>query len=240
MADWSKMRATWKSERDKHVKKGAVSGVSIGDAIEAVLKGQSKGYQSMLNAVADLEKAIVKYKAKIEKTTPALTKWMDKHLGDAVKETKTAISLDLDSLKWTVDNLLAASDINILVILPDDGLLVNIDRLMTNKTNPMTWAQAVKTVQMFAAIENCGALLAKRATTLKAMKWHAKLPGHDADYKTLTEFADTAIDDVKKVIMWSKSADIGEWAQHLKVMKSKSTALDMLSYAQRAMKHLMA
>ncbi len=199
MTDWSRMRVSWKSERDKHVKKGAVSGVSIGDAIEAVVKGQSKGYQSLLNAVADLEKAITKYKAKMEKTAPDLTKWMDKTLGAAAKETKTAVALDLDSLKWTIDNLLAGSLVNILTILPDDGKLVNVNRLMSDRKNPMSWAEAVKATNTFYVIETYGALLAKRAMTLKTMKWHERLPGHDADYQELTDFADIVIDDVKEV-----------------------------------------
>lgn len=240
MADWAKMRDLWKNERDKHVKKGAVSGVSIGDAIDAVNKARSKGYTSINNALDGLEKDVGKYKAKLAKTAPDLIKWMDKTLAGAVKETRSEVALDLDSLKWMIDNMLAGSLLNILTILPDDGKIRNVLKVMNSKDNPVDWKDAVKAVNMFYVIENYGVLLAQRAKTMKETKWAARLSGHDADYQALIDFADIVLDDVKHTVQWSKATSLEEWANKLKEMKGKQTALDHLPLAQKAMKHLMA
>lgn len=237
MAEWSKMRAIWTAERDKHVKKGAVSGVSIGDAIEAVVKARSKGYSTLNTALDGLDKAVAKYKAKIAKEKPDLGKWMDKNLGGAVKETRSAVALDLDSMKWIETNMLTGSLLNIMAILPDEGLFSKAMAL-TQGPKAISWEAAVKAVGMFDIVEKYGLLLAKRAKTMKDTKWAAQLEGYDGAYKALIEFADIVVDDVKVTILWSQSKSSDEWGQNFKKMKSKQTAVDHMPLANRAMKQL--
>lgn len=238
MTDFAKLHSAWKTERDKHVKKGAVSGVSIGDAIDDVTKAMGKGYTATLTAIAALEKAVAKYTAKLGKDQPKLVKWMEANILAEAKDLKAKVSLDVDSLKWVTNNLLAGSDINILTILPDEGMLSNANAVM--EKDKVTFAAALKKVGMFEGVEAGGAMLAKRAMTLKNMKWNAPLTKHAAHYATLGEFADTALDDVKKVIIWSKSDTIGAFADMMKVMRQKKTAVEMLAPAQKAMKALLA
>gem|GEM_PF-4606585 len=51
MDAWKDKRKAWTTIRDKHkIKKGAVSGVSLGDAIDKVYAAVCKGYRPLLRA----------------------------------------------------------------------------------------------------------------------------------------------------------------------------------------------
>ena len=239
MTDWAGLRKKWTDARDKAgVKKGSVSGVSLGDAIDKVAK--AKGYTSLTNALGALKDDIAKYKGKIQKANPDLCKWIDKNIGDEVKDLNTKALLDIDSLRWMVNNMMAPSDLNIMTILPDEGKIQNAVRLMKDKDKPLTFAEAVKQVNMFYVVEKYGALLVKRAKTMKETPWHAKMTGHDSDYAALIDFANIVLDDVKEVLIWSKATDLGEWGDGMKKLKTKQTAVDHLPSAQKAMKNLLA
>ncbi|MEO8243969.1 MAG: hypothetical protein ABI832_16825 [bacterium] len=241
MTDWSGLRKKWSDTRDKAgVKKGSVSGVSLGDAIDKVGKAQTKGYNSMVKALEALKDDAAKYKSKVLKTHPDLGKWIDRNIADEVKDLHGKVLLDMNSLKWMIDNMMAGSDLNIMVILPDEGMIQNAMRLMADKTKPMSFAEAVKAVNMFYVVETYGALLAKRAMTMKSTKWQAKLTGHDAEYAALVDFADIVIDDVKEVALWSKAKSLGEWGDAMKKLKNKQTAVDHLPRANKAVKGLLA
>lgn len=239
MTDWAGLRKKWADARDKAgVKKGSVSGVSLGDAIEKV--GKAKGYTSTMNALDALKNDMTKYKGKIQKTHPDLCKWIDKQVGDEVKDMAAKVQLDIDSLRWMVVNMMAASDLNIMTILPDEGIIQNALKLMNDKANPLDFADAIKAVNMFYVVQTYGLLMVKRAATMKGTKWQAMLSGHDADYSELAAFADVVTDDVKQVLIWSKTTSLEEWAQQMKKMRTKRTSVDMLPNAQKAVKSLLA
>ncbi len=239
MADWSGLRKKWADARDKAgVKKGSVSGVSLGDAIDKVAK--AKGYTSLTNALNALKDDVAKYKGKIQKTHPDLCKWIDKNIGDEIKDLNSKALLDIDSLHWMVNNLMAPSDLNILTILPDDGKIQNAMALMKSKDKPLTFAEAIKAMDMFHVVEKYSVLLVKRAKTMKETAWHAKLTGHDGDYAALVNFANIVLDDVKEVLIWSKATSLAEWGEGMKKLKSKQTAINELPLAQKATKNLLA
>ena len=150
------------------------------------------------------------------------------------------VQLDIDSLKWIVGNMMAPSDINIMTILPDTGLIQNASALMTRKDNPLSFADAIKQMQMFSVVQSVGPLMAKRIATMKAVKWHAKLAGHDADYAELDRFANTVAGDLKLVLVWSKSTSLAEWGDCLKEFRSRDTSVNALPHAQKAVKSLLS
>jgi hypothetical protein len=238
MTDWVALRRKWADARDKAgVKKGAVSGISMGDAIEKI--GKAKGYVSQTAYLNALKDDITKYKSKIQKSNPELCKWIDKNLADEVKDYSARVAMDIESLKWMVKNLMAPSDANILTILPDEGMLQNAVTLMRRKDDPLSFADAIKQVRMFAGVEKDGAVIKMRAKTMKEMSWLAKLSGHDADYAELKTFADIVASDVKEVRLWSKTDNLSDWADCLKRMKMKQTSVEALPHAQKAVKALL-
>lgn len=239
MTDWTALRKKWADARDKAgVKKGSVSGVSLGDAIEKVGKG--KGYTSTLNALNALKADLAKYKGKIQKTHPDLSKWIDKTIADEAQDMANKVQLDIDSLRWIVLNMMAPSDVNIMTILPDTGLIQNVSRLMTQKDNPLGFAEAVQATGMFSTVPSVGPLMAKRIATMKAIKWQARLAGHDANYTELQDFANLVAQDLKDVLIWSKTTSLEAWGDCQQGMRTRRTSVDGLPYAQKAMKALLA
>lgn len=239
MADWSSLRKKWTEARDKAgVKKGQVSGVSMGDAIDAVAK--PKGYTSQSNALKSLLADTAKYRSKLQKTHPDLCKWIEKNIEAEAKDLANRVKLDIDSLRWIVMNMMAPSDLNIMTILPDSGLIQNVNRLMQDAKNPKTFAEAVKAVNMFHVVETYGPLMVKRVKTMKEIKWQAKLSGHDADYAELIAFADVVLDDIRDVLLWSTVTTMAEWGEMMKKLQTRDTSVNALPRAQKAMKHLLA
>src|SRR5262245_12541723 len=69
MEQWKGMRATWTTARNSHkVGQGAVKGVNLGEAIDAIAKATPKGLLAVNAAAEALLKSIEKYKASIKKT----------------------------------------------------------------------------------------------------------------------------------------------------------------------------
>lgn len=239
MTDWSGLRKKWTEARDKAgVKKGSVSGVSLGDAIDKVAKAQAKGYTSLAKAAKDMEEAADKYKAKIAKANPATAKWIADHISKEASALSKGVALDIGNLKWIIANLVNSGEVSGEWIFPDEGKLQNVMALM--KTDPaLTFAEATKRLNMFYAVEKFGPLVAKRAIDMKALTWHAKLPGHDADYTDLGEFADAVLSDVKLVLQWSKAASLDEFGTFGRTLRSKRTVRDLRLYAQKSIKALL-
>ena len=233
------MRKTWSDARDKHgLKKGAVSGVSVGDAIDKLDKAQAKGYASTLSAAATLEGVLDKYRGKIAKTNPDFAGWMDKNIKKDLKALMDGVKLDIASVNWINVNVLRETVVTVGNMFPDSGMLVNARKLMAD-TPPKTFPEARKILDIFIAVEKIAALVAKRATTMKTMKWQHPLPGHAAHYAVFGKYADAVVDDVKFVIQWSKAPDMDTHLDFMGKARSRVTYLDFHSEAQSAVKSLL-
>jgi hypothetical protein len=240
MADWSKMRKKWTDNRDAHgVKKGAVSGVSVGDAIDKVMKTESKGYNPLYAACTALDSALTKYKAKIAKTHPDFVKWIDKNIQDDLDDLAADVFRDIhENLKWVTDDIAREQVYSIQALIPDCTMLPNVEKLLTAKP-PKTWDEAVAEVSMFTKTFKAAPEVATRATKLKTLKWYHVLPGHDGDYKMLTGFADILLADVKYCLLWSKVTNRSGFQQFQRDMNQRDNAITMSAKLAAAIKSLL-
>ena len=76
--DWNGLRKKWVKARDAakpKVSMGAVKGVSVGDAIDAVYKAAHKDYGTAQAAVRKLLSDLATYKTAIKPKNPNLVTW---------------------------------------------------------------------------------------------------------------------------------------------------------------------
>lgn len=134
--NWSKTREEWRKARDSHgIKKGAVSGVSIGDAIEKVAKAEAKGYATLLSAAEALKAALEKYQVGLKKAknVKVFSDWIDKNI---LKDTNKLIAdakADLATALAVLDKVRKSPALN--SILPAMTLVTDVDELMKKDPN---------------------------------------------------------------------------------------------------------
>lgn len=101
LKDWKNLRKEWAKVRDKAtpaVKKGAVRGVSIGDAIDGVAKGSEKSYMALYTAVRDLRKDIKSYKDGMKAKHKDLIAWLEKNVDKPAEQIETGCQNDVSLL----------------------------------------------------------------------------------------------------------------------------------------------
>lgn len=102
MHDWSTMRKTWTSTRDGakyKVPKGAVSGVSIGDAIDKVAAMQKKGgLKPLIAELTKLDGKLKTYKAAITKKHKPFADWIGQNIEKWVADDKQACQSEINHL----------------------------------------------------------------------------------------------------------------------------------------------
>ena len=262
MTDWTKMRKTWTDARDKaKVKKGAVSGVSIGDAIEAVVKAEAKGYNAVFKATEALAVAFGKYKAKLAKSNPDLIKVIDNTFLKEIKEYQGQVRADIGNVTWIRDMAMGDTIMSPYGLNPDSGNLKQVDALIeASKPKPkkakageqeqdedeeqedpsvLTWKQAADQSKLFTVTNASLPRVGKRALDMSKLVWNAKLTGHDADYAAFKDWAGAAIEDVKYCAKWSKVDTHMEFLNMLRAWGERETAYSYDAKAQKAIATLL-
>ena len=238
MTDFSKMRKVWQNARDKAgIKKGVVSGLSVGDAIDKVAKAQTQGYASLFKAAQELDKSLSKYKSKVAKSNPGFVKWIDKEIGKDTANLLKAVKVDMADVKWILNYILKDGFIVGGGLWPDEGNFSNCMQL-TKDENPKTWAEAMEVTGMFVPLSKIGPIILKRANNVKGMKWPAKLTGLNAHYAAFDEMANLMTSDVKLAEKWSNVQSPEDWLKYQKAVKSRKTLADSLPDARKAIKSL--
>jgi hypothetical protein len=225
--DWSKARDEWRKARDNHgIKKGAVSGVSIGDTIEKVVKAEGKGYAALLSAAEALKTALEKYQAGLKKakTGKDFSDWIDKNI---LKDTDALITVAKADLATALALHAKARDtVTLHSIFPDLMMVSRADALM--KTDPsLTWpAAAAKTHEYALAVACCKDV----ATTAKAFRKvtfrHPLTTDHAA---RLTTFGKDLESDVKQALAWITSKSREEFFAAHQAARGESWASERQS-----------
>jgi hypothetical protein len=102
LEDWKKLRQQWVKARDSakpKVEKGAVKGVSVGDAIDNVTKASLKGHLPLAKAIQDLQKDLDKYKAGIKSKNKDLVDWLEKNVEKPADDLMSDLSDDVANLE---------------------------------------------------------------------------------------------------------------------------------------------
>src|SRR5262249_57585332 len=95
-------RAKWTAARDQaKVAKGAVSGVSLGDAIDLIVKATPTGLTAVRAAIVKLLAKTKTYKAGIKKKSPDLVTWIEANLEKPARKLDVACAETIDVLKDT-------------------------------------------------------------------------------------------------------------------------------------------
>jgi hypothetical protein len=200
---WGKKRDEWRKARDNHgVKKGAVSGVSIGDAIEKVVKAEGKGYAALLSAAETLKIALEKYQAGLKKakTGKEFSDWIDKNIlketdaliADAKADLATALALEAK----------ARDTVTLHSIFPDLKLVNKAEAQM--KADPsLTWPAAAAKTQEYALAVNCCKDVATTAKAFRQVTFRHSLTNDHA--ARLTAFGKALETDIKHALAWITS-----------------------------------
>lgn len=204
---WSKTREDWRKARDSHgIKKGAVSGVSIGDAIDKVAKAEQKGYAALLTAAEGLKTALEKYQAGLKKakTGAAFSDWIDKNI---LRDTKALIA-DAQADKSAAIALQnkARNTVELGAIFPDLKILKRVEAKL--KTDPtLSWSAAAAGTGEYKLAVNCCKDVATTAKAFRQITFrHALANDHAA---RLNAFGKQLEADIKEALNWigAKSAD---------------------------------
>jgi hypothetical protein len=258
VTDWTKMRKTWTDARDKaKVKKGAVSGVSIGDAIDAVVKAEAKGYNAAHKASEALAAALGKYKTKLAKTNPDLVKWIDATLLKQIKDYQGQVALDLGHISWIKQYPLGDTIMSSYGLNPDSAGYRSTEDILEAANKPkakkaeeeedeaeaeeaqaMTWAQAAEQAKLFHVTNASLPRVGKRALDMSKLVWNAKLPGHDDDYAAIKKWAEALIEDVKYCAKWAKVDNGREFLMMLKGWGQRDTAYSLDAQLKKALASL--
>jgi hypothetical protein len=184
---WKKKRDEWTTARAKTpVKKGAVSGVNLGESIDKVYAASKKGYLPLLAAIAGLEKSVATYRTKGGKAVAPVSGWLG------------SLSKDLAALKAA-----AEADALLLKLLgpqltkfhrtcypgvPDTGMVPATKKLMDeDKTGKLTWLGAAKQTKLYDRLPYFLRDWSTVITNLRTkVHFQVELPGKKADYDLLT------------------------------------------------------
>jgi hypothetical protein len=108
LENWKNLRKEWVKARDKAkpaVTKGAVKGVSIGDAIDGVAKASEKSYLALDKEVKSLRKGIKTYKDGMKAKHKDLIAWLEKNVEKPAEEIAAGIINDvgiMESIRQTM------------------------------------------------------------------------------------------------------------------------------------------
>lgn len=189
LEDWKKYRsAVWTKARDtEKVPKGAVSGVSMGDSIDAVAKAIPKGLSAIREALSKLESQTKKYKAGIGKKHPKLVKWIEGNLEVEITTLDAACKATIQILKKAPKDLEQILD-KYKATIPDiERFMAANEKAKKNKTD---WLSAVKgDLALFATAAKICEIGAKTAAAA-ATEIKVEVPGKPSSVASYRDIAD--------------------------------------------------
>jgi hypothetical protein len=233
---WGKKRDEWRKARDGHkIKKGAVSGVSIGDAIDKVTKAEEKGYASVIEAATALKKALDKYQTGLKKAAPTkdFSVWIDTNI---MKDVDTLIANAKADLKAVTDlKDLASKSPDLKGLLPDLAIVQSADALMKKDTT-LSWPDATAKLNDAVLVMNIAKHLAPVAKAFKGITFRHELDG--SHKKTLNDFGKQLEEDIVFAVTWVRSKTRENFIDTLGPAKSRTWAHQDLPDVTKAFKVL--
>jgi hypothetical protein len=198
--NWGKTREDWRKARDSHgIKKGAVSGVSIGDAIEKVVKAEGKGYAVLLSAAEALKTALEKYQTGLKKAKNGkdFSDWIDKNIlkdtNALIAEAKADLATARALLKQT------RNTVTLDAIFPDLNMAAKAEEKMKHDPS-LTWAAAAAMTDQYKLAVACCKDVATTAKSFKTITFlHPLTNDHAAN---LISFGKDLETDVKEALGW--------------------------------------
>lgn len=225
MEKWKNMRDAWTTARDQaKIKKGAVSGVSMGDAIDKVKLAGAKGYNPLLKATAALRKDVAKYISKVDKTAPAAVTWLKGTLLKQLDDLETRANADIATLAKVGPVLTPFHQRYVPGIPSTDDVKRTFEYMQ--KTPGMTWPTAANDMKLYAKIPLVVPKWEEIAKFMAGLKFQVALPGKPAAYAYFGERAKIYLAGSKVI---AKYLTCKSYAEHLELLKS---GLDAMTAAE--------
>jgi len=222
--NWTKKRNDWRKARDDNgIKKGAVAGVSIGDAIGKMAKAEEKGYPTLLAAANSLKGNLVKYQSGLKKVKGSkdFSGWIAKNFMKDVDGLIADISADLKSVKGLHNT--ARNSVDLRALIPELSMVQEANNLMKSKPN-LSWFDAIKKLNQYSIVANAAKEFSITAKAYRNVKFKYPLK---TDYqKFFVDFGKQLQSDIAFSVKWvtsksqddfinsHKSAKAREWAHN--------------------------
>lgn len=185
--DWNGLRKKWVKARDAakpKVPMGAVKGISVGDAIDAVYKAARKDYATAHAAVKKLLSDLATYKTAIKPKNPNLVTWIDANIEGPAKKLLTGLESDVKTLQQ-VKKFYGKFNERSEAYFPSDlkqlATQVEVEGKSLKAIKPEAYKSLVEATKFYSSI---GKLLGTTATGLKV-----SLPRKSDTRKELKECA---------------------------------------------------
>jgi hypothetical protein len=233
MDAWKNKRKEWTTARDKHgVKKGAVSGVSIGDALDKVYASSAKGYKPLLAAIAALRKDLAKYIDKSGKASPSFVTWIKGNLIKDLDRLEQDAQADLATLTKMYPYLLEFHQVYVPGMPDSSGIPAVLKAMEKDK---LSWQEAARKMGFFQAIPKIIPKWVEVSKYYASLSFKLRLPGKDASYKFFDGRDKMHARGAVFLSDASKTKDFNEYAQFMKAMPGEVGVVDSSALGFKAL-----
>jgi len=238
MESWKDKRKEWVDVRDNKfkVKKGAVSGVSVGDSIDKIYASSKKGYQPLLKAIATLRKDLKKYSSKSGKSAAGLVDWIDKtfvpELDTLEQHTQADVALVAKLRKDIVEFHQVA--------VPGTPEMTTYNKVTKElaRDPKLTWPAVAKQFGLYARTERSTPKWDEMITMLSGLKFQISLPGHKADYAYLKELETNYSQGVAFLKKFPACKTVGEHDQMVNQQVDALISVERRGFTEELYGHL--
>lgn len=225
MDAWKVKRKEWTTARDAaHVKKGAVTSVSIGDRLDKVYAASAKGYKPLLAATASLRKDLGTYQTKGGKSVLGAKGYLDT-LGKDVQKLETAANADLSVLTKLIGKVV---EFHQLVVpgSPDPGQLEKTRAVIAqDATGATTWLDAAAKTDLYKLMPVVTKRYEDFIKDMRAVTFQVTLPGKAGAYNEIKDAHEAYLASYKALRQLAKSTTVGEHSDRDKVVGALATDL---------------
>jgi hypothetical protein len=190
MDAWKGKRKEWTTARDAaHVKKGAVTSVSIGDRLDKVYAASGKGYQPLLAALAALEKDLNTYQAKGGKSVAGAKGYLTALTAD-LHALQGAVKKDMGTLKELAAKRRALHEAAVppqpsMQLFERTETAIQQEKHKSQKT--LTWLGAAKVSGLYNSLPRAAKLWGEFIKYLGGVNFAVTLPNKKAEYDALAD-----------------------------------------------------